>query len=259
MVLSDREQRTSKVSKSHALAVRLTDFDLFSESHEAYTFSHEFYKILTISSRIFIFYLLSTYNSIICNMKRALPLWEKVWRVRGVIISFAFCQLTSIPKRQKRKRFYYCYFNMASSAKKMKSAATYKYKFKEEWSKQYPISRSDSNPYAFYCIPCKRSVSCSHQGFSDVTKHCKGLTRVSFAKAIKNNRSITTFLADNDEGANSLKEKTIRVEVLHTNFMVQHNLSFLTAEHLSPLYSKMFPDSKIARNFKCSRNKARAI
>ena len=59
-------------------------------------------------------------------MKRALPLWEKVWRVRGVIISFAFCQLTSIPKRQKRKRFYYCYFNMASSAKKMKSAATYK-------------------------------------------------------------------------------------------------------------------------------------
>ena len=77
MVLSDREQRTSKVSKSHALAVRLTDFDLFSESHEAYTFSHEFYKILTISSRIFIFYLFSTYNSIIWNMKRALPLWEK--------------------------------------------------------------------------------------------------------------------------------------------------------------------------------------
>ena len=63
---------------------------------------------------------------------------------------------------------------------------------------------------------------------------------------------MTTFLADNDEGANSLKEKTIQAEVLHTNFMVQHNLSFFTAKHLFLLYSKMFPDSKIARNFKCS-------
>ena len=63
---------------------------------------------------------------------------------------------------------------------------------------------------------------------------------------------MTTFLADNDEGANSLKEKTIQAEVLHINFMVHQNLSFLTAEHLSPLYSKMFPDSKIARNLKYS-------
>ena len=70
---------------------------------------------------------------------------------------------------------------------------------------------------------------------------------------------MTTFLADNVEGANSLKEKTIQAEVLHTNFMVHHNLSFLTAEHLSSLYSKMFPDSKIARNFKCSRTKTTAI
>ena len=147
---------------------------------------------------------------------------KNIWPVCGVIISFAFCQLASIPKRRKRKRFYYCYFNMASAAKKIKGAATYKRKFKEEWSKQYPISRSEGNPYAFYCIPCKKSASCSHQGLSDVTKHCNGLTHVSFAKAIKNNRSMTTFLADTDEGANSLKEKTIRVEVLYTNFMVQH-------------------------------------
>ena len=41
--------------------------------------------------------------------------------------------------------------------------------------------------------------------------------------------------------------------------MVLHNLSFLTAEHLSPLYAKMFPDSKIAQNFKCSRTKTTCI
>ena len=41
--------------------------------------------------------------------------------------------------------------------------------------------------------------------------------------------------------------------------LVQHNLSFLTAEHLSSLYSKMIPDSKIARDFKFSRTKTTAI
>ena len=49
-------------------------------------------------------------------MKRAPPLWEKylacVWR--------HYLITSSIPKRRKRKRFYYCYFNMASAVKKMK-------------------------------------------------------------------------------------------------------------------------------------------
>ena len=44
---------------------------------------------------------------------------------------------------------------------------------------------------------------------------------------------MTTFEADNDEGANSLKEKAIQAELLHTNFMVHHNLYFPTAEHFS--------------------------
>ena len=107
-------------------------------------------------------------------MKRPLPLWKKYLAcVCGAIIPFAFCQLAYIPKRRKRKRFYHCYFNMGSAAKKMKGAATCKCKFKEEWSKQYPISRSDGNPYVFHCIPSKKSVSCSHQGLSDVTKYLR--------------------------------------------------------------------------------------
>ena len=31
--------------------------------------------------------------------------------------------------------------------------------------------------------------------------------------------------------------------------MVQHNLSFLNAEHLFPYYDKIFPDSNMAKNF----------
>ena len=57
----------------------------------------------------------------------------------------------------------------------------------------------------------------------------------------------------------NLAGQTMRAEVMHTNFMVQHNISFLTAEHLSPLYAQMFRDSKIAKTFKCSRIKTASI
>ena len=49
----------------------------------------------------------------------------------------------------------------------------------------------------FIAFHAKKSISCSDQGLSDVTKHSKGLAHVSFAKGIKNNQSMTTFLADN--------------------------------------------------------------
>ena len=61
------------------------------------------------------------------------------------------------------------------------------------------------------------------------------------------------------EADTNLAGQTIRAEVMHTNFVVQHNISFLTDEHLSPLYAQMFPDSKIAKNFKCSQIKTVSI
>ena len=56
-----------------------------------------------------------------------------------------------------------------------------------------------------------------------------------------------------------MKEHVIRAELLHTKFIAHHNFSLLAAERLSLLYGKMFPDSKIAKNFKCSRTKSTCI
>ena len=74
--------------------------------------------------------------------------------------------------------------------------------------------------------------------------------------AIKSSRFLNDFSASN---TSNLCEKTICAEVLHTNFIVQHNISFLTADDLAPLYSKMFPDSQIAKNFRCSKTKTTCI
>ena len=107
-----------------------------------------------------------------------------------------------------------------SSSPVLKKRKVYKCTYKVEWSVKYPVTKSNGNPSAFYCVPSKKNLS-SLKGFET-------------------------------EADTNLAGQTIRTEVMHTYFMVQHTISFLTAEHLLPLYAQMFPDPKIAKNFKCS-------
>ena len=51
----------------------------------------------------------------------------------------------------------------------------------------------------------------------------------------------------------------MHAEVKHTSFFVQHNIPFAVADHLALLYQELFPDSKIAKNFKFSRTKTTCI
>ena len=41
--------------------------------------------------------------------------------------------------------------------------------------------------------------------------------------------------------------------------MVQHNIPLNVAEHLNKFYARAFPDSKIAKSFKCGRTKSTCI
>ena len=132
---------------------------------------------------------------------------------------------------------------MATEPKKSKKgAASYDSHYKEEWAESFPIGPVNGNSGAFYCIPCKKSVSCTHQGLGDVKKHCAGKAHIKNANAIAQTRKLSFKTTTSND------EKQIRAEVLHTNFIVQHNISFLTADHMTPLYRAMFPDSAIAKN-----------
>ena len=98
-------------------------------------------------------------------------------------------------------------------------------------------------------------MSCTHQGLADVRQHCSGKAHIKNANAIIAQSRKISF-----KPANTNDERQIRAEVLHTNFIVQHNISFLTADHMAPLYNRaMFPDSNIAKNFRCKRTKTTCI
>ena len=75
-----------------------------------------------------------------------------------------------------------------------------------------------TNPYAFYCIPSNKSVSCSHQSLDDVNEHCRGVTHKKNEQVIKTTRSIHS--CHQGGGDDDLKKKAIRAKVLHTNFLV---------------------------------------
>ena len=51
----------------------------------------------------------------------------------------------------------------------------------------------------------------------------------------------------------------MKAELLHVNLIVQHNLPFSLADHLSKMYPAMFPDSQIAKRFACARTKTTQI
>ena len=97
-----------------------------------------------------------------------------------------------------------------------------------------------------------KSVSCTHQGLGDAKQHCAGKTHQKNAAAIAQSHKITSTKPVNDD-------KQICKEVVHTNFIVQYEMSFLTADHLGLLYHVMFPDSNIAKNFRCRRSKTTRI
>ena len=55
------------------------------------------------------------------------------------------------------------------------------------------------------------------------------------------------------------REAAIQAKVIFGYFLGEHHLALFLADHAAKLFASMFPDSTIAKEFKCSRTKATAI
>ena len=54
-------------------------------------------------------------------------------------------------------------------------------------------------------------------------------------------------------------DQAIEAEVRWATFVAKHNISFLASDHATKLFSKIFPDSAIAKRFSCSHTKTTDI
>ncbi len=139
------------------------------------------------------------------------------------------------------------------NSKKFAGSFTYKVKFKAEWKQLYPVKEVGRDEYKFYCFPCGKTLTCHHQGLGDIKKHCTNKTAF---ESWKKQKTLSFNTANTQD---SFQNKVTRVEVIVSNFLVQHNLPLATADHLGPLFRNIFPDSKIASAYSSARTKTTAI
>ena len=135
------------------------------------------------------------------------------------------------------------------STKKPKRECSYR----PEW-RSNGVSASKKGKHFAHCNTCGSEINISHGGMSDIKRHFATAKHLDMAKVSNNNTSLRTFLRQSP-----IEESVTRAEVLFANFIAEHNLPFLLADHFTRLTSVMFPDSQIAKAFKSAHTKTTCI
>ena len=90
----------------------------------------------------------------------------------------------------------------------LSDAATYKSRFKKDWTKLYPVSKVQNSPGEFRCNVCSCVVSCSHQGEADVKRHVEGPIHQRKLKDLKSMKTLNNFGFRKQD--DTLKKQVIR-------------------------------------------------
>ena len=93
-------------------------------------------------------------------------------------------------------------------------------------------------------------------GQKDLRRHEATTLHTSASKDVRTSTSIRDFIGS---GPGPRRDQAVvKAEVKFSYFIGEHHLALAVADHCSKLFSSMFPDSDIARAFKCGRTKATA-
>ena len=119
------------------------------------------------------------------------------------------------------------------------------------------ITSSSKSNKSVYCKLCCCELSVAHGGIHDIKRHVESLKHKAKLKQTEGS-SLTSFLGEASPPSLSHSKRVISAEIM-AQFIAMHNLSFQSSDHLSDLFSSMFPDSKIAASFACKHTKTKAI
>ena len=141
---------------------------------------------------------------------------------------------------------------------------------------------SKVNEHQVKCNVCNKTFNIENKGIGAIRRHAAGgILKKKLTKAKENEDASretipiveppeswpstsndSTVLETSSSSVNSsfndqlfLDEQTRVSEAMWGALLADHNASFNTSDHASKMFSKMFPDSRIAASFKCSRTK----
>jgi hypothetical protein len=113
-------------------------------------------------------------------------------------------------------------------------------RFKQEW-RSHGMLPSKRGPTFSFCKWCTAHISVAHGGANDVKKHLNTSKHEEVVRASSSNANLFQ--------QSPIEDKVTRAEILFANFIAEHNLAFMAADHFTHLTAAMFPDSKIAKAF----------
>ena len=126
-------------------------------------------------------------------------------------------------------------------------------KYQQEW-RSHGMSRSKKGSAFARCDCCGVDINIGHGGVNDVKKHLTTSKHQEMLTATSSSNSLRALFQQS-----SIEESVTRAEVLFANFVAEHNLPFMVADHFTHLTTTMFPDSQIAKAFRCAATKTTCI
>ena len=125
--------------------------------------------------------------------------------------------------------------------------------FQSDWKTSgISVSKRGSN-YA-HCDSCGTDINIGHGGVNDIKRHFATAKHQEMVKVTSSNQSLRNLFKQSP-----IEQSVTRAEVLFANFIAEHNLPFLLADHFTHLTRAMFPDSQIAKAFRSAHTKTTCI
>ena len=98
------------------------------------------------------------------------------------------------------------------------------------------------------CTVCNVDINISHGGRSDIVTHSKTKKHIVNYSVVSKSSKLQ-FASKPDDFM------TIKAELLFTNFILEHNVPVVTADHFTKLMSAMYPNVEAVKKFSCGRTK----
>lgn len=105
-----------------------------------------------------------------------------------------------------------------------------------------------------FCRICSKDLEFANGGAYDLERHSKSAIHQRRALSAKTQPSLRSTVSQASAMAQSVADGELRMAF----FLAEHRLPLATSEHLSQLFSKVCPDSAIAKRLQCARTKTSA-
>ena len=143
---------------------------------------------------------------------------------------------------------------ISTSVRSSKSAEKQSCVYRRQCAKIFPWATTSSKGSSFaFCLKCSRDINLGRGGTSDLRRHQEMKLHKYLEKDGVGVLPLQSYFGTIRE------ESVIRAKVLFAYFLREHHLAFQLGDHCTQLFKLMFPDSSIAKDFKCSRTKATAV